>query len=51
MRRYILIGPSDERKTFAMKMKDDFRLTVIDCGALLRNEMYKGGSDMEKLAK
>ena len=38
VRRYILIGPSDDRKAFAMKLKDEFRLTIIDCGQMFKEE-------------
>ena len=48
VKRYILIGPSEDRKAFAMKLKDDFRLTIIDCGVLLRDELEKKAADGEQ---
>jgi len=48
VKRYILIGPSADRKKFARKLKEDFRLTVIDCGALIKNEIFKAADDKEK---
>ena len=32
-------------------MKDDYRLTVIDCGALINTEILKAGENSERLSK